>query len=456
MNPHTPEARDASYHLHSYTNPMTLQETGGLVMVRGDGVYVEDIHGRRYLDGMAGLWSASLGFSEPRLARAAYEQMSRISFYHTFFGRATEPVIDLAERLVAMTPEPLNKVFFANSGSEANDTAIKIIWYYNNALGRPQKKKILSRRMGYHGVTVATASLTAIPVNQTAFDLPIDRIGHLTCPHYYREGEPGESEEAFTDRLAHELEQRILDEGPDTVAALFAEPVMAAGGVIVPPKGYFEKIQSVLRKYDVLLVADEVVCAFGRTGNMFGSETFGLEPDMMTLAKALSASAAPISALMISDAIHAVISSKSNEIGMFGHGYTYSGHPMPAAVALETLKIYEERDILSHVREVAPVFQARLAALQSHPLVGEARGIGLLGAVEMVADRNTGAAFDPALTVGARANQLALERGLILRARGDILTICPPLIISEAEVNVLFDRLHETLDAMASELERAA
>jgi len=453
MLQNSPEARDAASHLHSYTNPSALEQSGALVIARGDGVHVEDIHGKRYLDGMAGLWSASLGFSEPRLAEAAYAQMSNLSFYHTFFGRATEPVIELAHRLVAMTPEHLTRVFFANSGSEANDTAIKMIWYYNNARGRPEKKKILSRRMGYHGVTVATASLTAIPVNQRAFDLPIERIGHLSCPHYYREAHEGESEEAFAQRMADELEQRILDEGPETVAALFAEPVMAAGGVIVPPAGYFERIQPILKKYDVLLVADEVVCGFGRTGNLFGSETFGLQPDMMTLAKALSASAAPISALMFSEEIYQAVSQQSDEIGMFGHGYTYSGHPLPAAVAVETLKIYEERDILAHVRQVAPRFEARLRAMQEHPLVGEARGLGLIGAVEMVADKATKAPFDPARGIGARANALALERGLILRARGDALTICPPLIITEAEIDKLFDTLTAALDQLAQELE---
>ncbi len=252
MKPNSLEAQDVASQLHSYSNIADLEANGPIIMSKGDGVYVEDMHGKRYLEGMAGLWSASLGFSEERLARAAYDQMKDLGFYHTFFGRGAESSSRLAEKLVEITPEHLTKVYFANSGSEANDTAIKLIWYYNNARGRPEKKKILSRKMGYHGVTVAAASLTAIPINQIAFDLPIDRIGHLTMPHYWSQGAPGETEEEFADRLADELEQRILDEGPDTVAALFAEPVMAAGGVIVPPKGYFEKIQPILKKYDVL------------------------------------------------------------------------------------------------------------------------------------------------------------------------------------------------------------
>ncbi len=452
MKPNSLEARDAAAQLHSYSNLSDLEKNGTMLIAKGDGVYVEDTHGKRYLEGMAGLWSASLGFSNPRLAQAAFDQMNDITFYHTFFNRGSTPTANLAEKLVEMTPGHLTRVYFANSGSEANDTAIKLIWYYNNARGKPEKKKILSRTMGYHGVTVASASLTAIPVNQMSFDLPIDRIGHLTMPHYWSQGKPGESEEDFATRLADELEARILEEGPETVAALFAEPVMAAGGVILPPATYFDKVQAILKKYDVLLVADEVVCGFGRTGNMFGTETYGLKPDFMTLAKALSASAAPISALMMTDEIYDALHARSDEIGMFGHGYTYSGHPMPAAVALETLKIYEEMDLVSHVRSVSPRFVERLNAMADHPLVGEARGIGLIGAVELVADKDGKVLFDPALKVGPRANAACIERGLILRARGDALTICPPLIISEAEIDELFDKLTEALDAIAAEL----
>ncbi len=452
MKANSIEARDAAVHLHSYSNPAQIEAEGALVIAEGDGVYVTDVHGRRYLDGMAGLWSASLGFSQPRLAEAAYRQMKRLTFYHTFFGRVPEPVVGLAEKLVAMTPPQFTHVYFTGSGSEANDTAVKLIWYYNNARGRPQKKKILSRTLGYHGVTVAAASLTAIPTNQIAFDLPIERIGHLSCPHHYRFAEPGESEEAFSQRLADELEQRILAEGPDTVAALFAEPVMAAGGVIVPPAGYFERIQPILKKYDVLLVADEVVCGFGRTGRMFGSETYGLTPDLMTLAKGLSAAAAPIAALMITEEIYQAIREKAAEIGIFGHGFTYSGHPMPAAVALETLAIYDEMNIVAQVQAVAPHFQRRLAALGDHPLVGEARGVGLIGAVELVADKATGQPFDPKRGIGPRANALAFAEGLILRARGDALTLCPPLIITEPEIDRLFDGLTRALDALAREL----
>lgn len=450
--PNSVEARDLATQVHSYTNLVALEAAGPLVMTEGQGIYVTDNNGKTYLDGMAGLWSASLGFKEDRLAVAAARQFARMPFYHNFFGRTPDVTVELAEKLQAITPDSVNRVYFANSGSEANDLAIKLVWYYNNSIGRPEKKKIISRFGGYHGITIATASLTRIPINQTGFDLPIDRVLFADCPHHYLMAQPGESQEAFASRLADNLDALILAEGPDTVAAFIAEPVMAAGGVIVPPAGYFEKVQAVLKKHDVLFLCDEVVCGFGRTGNLFGAETFGIRPDTMTLAKALSASHAPISALVISEEIFQAIKRYSDEIGMFGHGSTYSGHPVSAAVALETLKIYEDDQVLRHVRTVSPHFMKRLLAMADHPLVGEARGIGLLGAIEMMADKAKKKAFNPALKVGPRANAMAQQRGLILRARGDALTICPPLIISEIEIDELFDKLWGALDDLASEI----
>ena len=297
----TPAARrDLSFHLHPATNLRSVQAEGPLVITRGEGVYVYDDEGKRYLEGMAGLWCASLGFSERRLAEAAYKQMCELPFYHSFAGKVPAISTELAERLIGMAPAGMAKVLFANSGSEANDTAIKLAWYINNALGRPQKKKIISRQRAYHGVTIASGSLTGLAFAHTDFDLPIARILHTDCPHYYRGAQPGESEEAFAARLAANLEQLILREGPDTVAAFFAEPVMGAGGVIVPPATYFDRVQPILKKYDILFVVDEVICGFGRTGHMFGSQTFNLQPDIMTLAKALSAGYVPISANLVS------------------------------------------------------------------------------------------------------------------------------------------------------------
>ncbi len=437
----SPAARDVKYVMHPYTNMEKHKETGPLIVEKAQGVWVTDDSGKQYIEGMAGLWCTSLGFGEERLIAAATKQMQDLPYYHLFTHKTHNPAIDLAEQLCAMAPGKMDKVFFANSGSEANDTAIKLIWYYHNAIGKPKKKKILARIKGYHGVTVATASLTGLPYNHRDFDLPIANILHVDCPHHYRYSEVGESEEDFATRLAENLEKRILEEDPDTVAAFFAEPVMGAGGVIVPPRTYFQKIQPILKKYDILLVADEVICGFGRTGNMFGSETFGIEPDMMTCAKALSSAYLPISALLVNEAIATAISQNSSKIGTFGHGYTYSGHPTAVAVALETLKIYEERDILSHIRRVGPYLQARLRDFTDHPLVGEVRGVGLIGAIELVADKATRQSFDPGLMVGARVMNAAQEHGVILRAMpGDAIAFSPPLIITEAEIDEMLAR----------------
>lgn len=438
--------RDVAYVLHPYTNLKRHEAVGPLVITHGKGVRVFDDNGKDYIEGMAGLWCTALGWGEERLAEVAARQMRELPFYHTFNHKSHEAAVELAERLVTMAPVPMSKAFFANSGSEANDSAIKLIWYYNNAIGRPLKKKIISRHKAYHGVTVATASLTVLPNNQRSFDLPIAGILHTSCPHHYRFGAEGESEETFSSRCAEDLERLILAEGPDTVAAFFAEPVMGAGGVIVPPAGYFEKIQAVLRKYDVLLVADEVICGFGRTGNMWGSETFGMRPDMMTMAKGLSSGYLPISALLISEPIYAAVAAESEAIGVFGHGFTYSGHPVPAAVALEVLNIYDERDVLGHVRGVAPYFQRRLRRFAAHPMVGEVRGVGLIAAVELVRDKASRESFDPKAAVGPSLVARAQENGLILRAMGDSIAFSPPLVLDERDIDEIADRFGRALD----------
>ncbi|AUT71430.1 aspartate aminotransferase family protein [Paraburkholderia hospita] len=437
---------DINHYLHPYTNLSLHREVGPMVIERGEGVYVYDSEGNRYLEGLGGLFCASLGFSETRLADAADRQMRKLPFYHAFGHKSSEPSILLAEKLISMAPVPMSKVFFANSGSEANDTAVKLIWYFNNAIGRPQKKKIISRTRAYHGVTIASASLTGLQNNHRDFDLPIDRILHTDCPHFYRYGLPGESEEQFATRCAESLERLILEEGADTIAAFFAEPVMASGGVIVPPATYMEKVQAVLKRHDILLVADEVICGFGRTGNMFGSQTFGMQPDMITMAKQLSAGYLPISALMVNERIYRGLVTESEKIGTFGHGFTYSGHPVCAAVALETLKIYEQDGILEHVRAVTPHFQERVAELGRHPLVGEARGVGLLAAVELVADKASREPFAPSEGVAAYAGTRALSHGLITRALGDTVNFCPPLIVTRAQIDEMFDAAKRALD----------
>ncbi|MGF1630707.1 MAG: aspartate aminotransferase family protein [Kiloniellaceae bacterium] len=450
VRPNSAASRDIAYHLHPYTNARKNEDEGSLILDRGDGCYVIDDEGNRYLEAMAGLWCAGLGFSEKRLVDAATKQMAKLPYYHSFAQKTATPVVDLAEKVVQLTPPQLTKVFFANSGSEANDTAVKMVWYYNNALGRPQKKKIISRVKGYHGVTIAAASLTGLPYAQVDFDVPIANIIHTNAPYYYRFAEAGESEKDFVDRLARELDELIVKEGPDTVAAFIGEPLQGAGGVIVPPEGYWQKIQAVLKKHDVLLIADEVITGFGRTGNLFGCETFGIRPDMMTLAKQLSGAYMPISAVLVSDPIYQAIADNSAKRGSFGHGYTYSAHPVAAAVALETLKIYEERNIVGHVRAVGPLLQDGLRRFAGHPLVGEVRGIGLIAAVELVADKAAKTPFDPAGRVGAYFAARAQAHGVIFRNLGDTIACCPPMIISKAEIDELLACFGKALDETAA------
>jgi 4-aminobutyrate--pyruvate transaminase len=444
---------DIANHLHGYTNLRQHQRQGPMVIAEGHGIYIKDENGKQYIEAMSGLWCAALGFDNERLVEAAAKQMRRLPFYHGFANKSHEPVAELAERLVAIMPVPMSKAFFNNSGSEANDTAIKLVWYYNNALGRPRKKKIIARMKGYHGVTVATASLTGLAPNHRDFDLPIANIRHADCPHFYREAKPGESEEDYATRLADSLDAQIRREDPETVAAFIAEPVMGAGGVIIPPKTYFAKIQAVLKKHDVLLIADEVICGFGRTGNMFGSETYGLKPDILTLAKAVTSAYLPLSATMISEEIYQAMLQQSDKLGAFAHGYTYSGHPVCCAVALEALNIYQERDIVGHVRQVAPRFQAGLQKLAEHRFVGEARGVGLLGAIEIVRDKATKTSFDPQRGAAALVGAACQDAGLIVRPLGgDVVALCPPLIVTEAEIDEIWSRFSAALEEASVKL----
>ena len=449
-------ARDIANVMHPYTDLKMHQEIGPMVISRGKGVRVFDENGRDYIESVAGLWCASLGFDNERLVQAAVTQMRKLPFYHGFTAKSHEPMIDLAEMLIARAPLPMSKVFFANSGSEANDSAIKMVWYFNNALGRPAKKKIIGRLKGYHGITLAAASVTGLPANHRAFDVPLAGFVHTMTPHFYHGALGGETEDDFATRCADELEKLILAEGPDTVAAMWAEPVMGAGGVIVPPRGYFEKIQAVLRKYDVLFVADEVICGFHRTGNYWGSQTLGMQPDILVCAKALSASYMPISAVLVNDRVFQGLAKQSNEIGTFGHGFTYSGHPVPAAVAIETLKIYDETNIGAHVQIVGPHLQTELQRrFAGHELVGEVRGVGLMAAVELVADQATRENFPPAAKIGARLVALMQENGVIGRScPGDSLVFSPPLIISTTEIDDMLDRVQKSLDELTVQLRR--
>jgi 4-aminobutyrate--pyruvate transaminase len=439
--------RDIETVVHPYTNLAAFRDTGPFVIERAKGVHVYDTDGKEYIEGMAGLWCTSLGYGNEELVEAAAAQMRKLSFAHLFNGRSHDPAIELAEKLKEIAPVPISKVFFCNSGSEANDTQMKLVWYMNNGLGRPKKKKIVSRQRAYHGVTVAAASLTALSANHTDFDLPIAGVVHTGCPHHYRYAKDGESEEEFSTRLAHELEELILREDPDTVAAFIAEPVMGAGGVIVPPAGYFEKIMKVCAKYDLLMISDEVICGFGRLGRMFGSGVVGFTPDAISVAKALSSAYLPIAGVMIPERMYQALLAESSKIGIFGHGFTYSGHPVAAAVAMKTLEIYTREKIVDKVAAISPQFQKALRRLGEHPLVGEARGLGLVGGLELVADKRTKRSFDPKSRVGMRCVAYAQAEGLIVRSlAGDILSLCPPLVITPQELDALFERLTQALD----------
>ncbi|MCM0044110.1 MAG: aminotransferase [Burkholderiaceae bacterium] len=437
---------DARFHFHPYTNPRQVERDGALVIVGGRGVQVTDERGRDYIEGMAGLWCASLGFSEQRLVEAAHRQMQALPYYHTFSGKVSGPVTELVEKMMAWAPVPMGRVLFANSGSESNDTAFKLVRYYHNAIGKPAKKKIIARNKGYHGVTLAAAALSGIPTMHKHFDLPMADVVRVSCPHPYQFAQPGETADAFAERLAKELEDTILREGPDTIGAFIAEPVQGAGGVIVPPPRYFALIQPILQKYEILLIADEVVSGFGRLGERFGTEVYGLEPDFITVAKMLTAAYVPMSALYVSDRVYQAVADASAEVGVFGHGYTYGGHPVACAVALEALRIYEEDDVVGHVRRVAPRLQQGLRKFVGHPFVGDVRGMGLIAAVELAADPARRQPFRPEKGVGAYLVKRAQEHGLILRTMaGDIVAFSPPLIISEAEIDELLARFERAL-----------
>ncbi len=440
-------ARDVAALLHPTTNLHAHQSNGPLMLESADGIYVVDTQGKRYIEGLAGLWCTGLGYGNEELVDAARAQMSKLSFTHLFGGRSHEPAVELAEKIKSLAPCPTSKVFFTSSGSETNDSQIKLAWYYNNAIGRPKKKKIISRMRGYHGVTIATASLTGLPVFHADFDLPIAGILHTDCPHHYRNAEPGESEAAFVARLAANLEALIDREGADTIAAFIAEPVMGAGGVVVPPTGYFPAIQAILQRHDIAFIADEVICGFGRTGNWWGSQTLGAEPTTVSMAKGITSAYFPLGALTVPEHVHDAMLQQSKKLGVFAHGFTYSGHPVGCAVALATIAIYERIDIVGHVRRVAPTFQKRLRALADHPLAGDARGVGLLGGLELVKDKRTKQSFDGKIGLGAKVVALAQDEGLIVRAvSGDTIGVCPPLIIKEPEIEAVFDMLGKALD----------
>ncbi len=437
---------DIATSLHPYTNARRHEEKGPLVISRGKGIHVYDEHGKEYIEALAGLWSVAVGFDEPRLVEAAHKQMQALPYYHSFAHKAHEPSIRLAEKLVEMTPQGLDRVFFTSSGSEANDTVVKMAWYMNNALGRPEKKKFLARIKGYHGITVASGSLTGLPYNHMDFDLPAIPVHHLICPHHYRFGHEGESEAEFTQRLLAEAEEVILREGPETIAGFIGEPLLAAGGVMPPPAGYWKGIEALCRKHDILLIADEVINGFGRLGSSFGAVHYGFTPDIMVLSKQLTSSYMPLAAVVFSEKVYDAIADNTGRIGTFGHGFTASGHPVATAVGLENLKIIEERDLMGNATRMGARLQEGLRQYADHPLGGEVRGAGLIAGLELVADKTSKRAFDPVGKVGLAAFEIGHEEGMIIRNVGDTLALCPPLIVTEGDIDEIVARMGRILD----------
>ncbi|WP_256347624.1 aminotransferase [Pseudomonas gingeri] len=441
---------DVRFHLHSQTNLRAHQQQGPLVIERGSGIHVIDEQGRDYIEGMSGLWCAGLGFSNARLVRAAQRQMEVLPYYHTFNHRVPNVVAQLAERIASLVPFEQPKVFFACSGSEANDSMIKLAWAYHRARGNSRKRLIIAHQKGFHGSTVMGASLSGLPNMHAAFGLPLENsVLHVQCPHFYRHGVEGESEAQFTQRLLLELEHRIEAAGPENIAAFISEPVMGAGGVIVPPPGYFAGVQALLKKHDILFLADEIICGFGRTGQWFGHQTLGFAPDMMACAKSLSSGYQPISCVVVAGHVYQAVEEQSQQLGGFGHGFTYSGHPVAAAVALETLTIYQEMDLPQHTREMGRVLHQQLAPLLQHPLIGEIRGIGLVAGLELVADQHTRASFAASVNIGAQVERATREQGLIVRNMGDSIALAPPFIIEAEEIVELVARLTRALDVVA-------
>jgi len=453
MSLSTAANKDIAHLIHGFTDLSGIRESGPVIINRGDGIRVFDESGKSYIEAASGMWCTALGFNDQELIEAAYEQMQKLPYYHTLAARSVNPAIELAEKLSDLVPIENAHIYLALSGSEANDFLVKFLWYYNNAIGRRLKKKMITRLGGYHGTTVVASSLTGIEKNHRLFDVPLPGFLKTAEPHYYRDGLPGESETAYVDRLVSELKDLIERENPETIMAFMAEPVTGGGGVIVPPEPYYAKVQALLKEYDIAFLADEVITGFGRTGAMFGCETLGIQPAAMTMGKGMSAAYQPISAIALSEEIYQGLCSGSDQAGYyFGHGTTYSGHPVAAAVALKVLEIFSSRKLLGHVQNVSKKFAKRLEGFGQHPLVGDVRHLGLIGAIELVADKDHKVGFTPQGVVAKHLKEECERNGLIIRPvqSGDSVSFCPPLIITEAEIDELFDIFSQALDKTAS------
>ncbi|WP_172380968.1 aminotransferase [Vibrio sp. Vb339] len=445
---------DITNHIHSQTILKKHEKLGPLVIEKGEGVYVYDEHGKAYIESMAGLWCASLGFSDKRLAEAASEQLNVLPYYHTFNHRTNNVVSKLSEEIASIAPMSNSHLFFANSGSEANDSMIKMAWNYFIAKDQKEKRKVISHEKGFHGSTIAGASMSGLPHMHEAFGLPMDWNIYVQAPHYYRSGRACETEEQFTQRLIEDLEATIEREGADTIAAFIAEPIMGAGGVVTPPKGYFEKVQQVLKKNDILLLSDEIVCGFGRTGHWFGCQLYNFVPDMLVCAKGLTSGYAPMSCVIVSEQVYSEIARYGDDSKVFGHGFTYSGHPVSAAVALKAIQIYKEMNLPKLASNLGNYLHDKLSLLESHPLIGEIRGAGhgFVAGLEIVQDKRTKFPFSPSTNVGGKIEAACRLHGLIVRNMGDVIALCPPYVITSTEIDTLVEKLTISLDLVWNEV----
>jgi len=440
--------RDANSILHPSTNAHEFAKTGSRIMRSGKGLHLHDTDGNTLIDAVAGLWCVNVGYGRDELADAMAKAVKDLSYYHTFTGMSNVPQIELAERLLELAPNNMSKVFFASGGSDGNDSLMKIVWYYHNLIGKPEKRKIISRWQAYHGTSIATASLTGLPSFHKDFNLPIDGVIHTESPDYYRYANDNESELAFSKRRAKELEDLILAHGPETVGGFIAEPVMGAGGVITPPESYFTEIQKITKKYDILFIADEVVCGYGRLGTWWGSEVYGIEPDMITTAKALTSGYFPFSASFITEKIWEVIKQGSAKYGSFAHGYTYAGHPIGAAVAMANLDIIENENLVESSANVGAYFHQELnARFANDGFVGQVRGQGLIAAVQLMKDANSKTFFDPSIKIAPKVTAECYKNGLIARPLPsvDSVAFSPPLIINTQEIDDVIDRFETSL-----------
>ena len=437
--------------LHGFTDLKNLDDFGPIVLNQAKGIYVYDQQGKKYLDANSGLWNSVIGFDNPRMIEAAKKQFEKFSGYHSFFGRIAEPAVQLADKLIEISPFSRGKVFFTNSGSEANDTTVKLLWFINKRKGKPQRRKIITRINAYHGVTAVSASMTGKPYN-SEFGLPLDGFIHAACPHYWKNAQPGENEEAFTKRMGEDLESIIQKEGPDTIAGFFAEPVMGAGGVIPPSKGYFEVVQKILKKYDIPFIADEVICGFGRTGNLWGSQTYNIDPDIIIASKCITSGFFPLGAVILGERMTQQMMDASYEAEEFFHGFTAGGHPVGCALALEAIDIIINEKMIENVQRLEPIFMGGLKKFEDLEFIGEARGKGLMGALEMVQNKETKQSFDGSISIGERVANQCIQNGLICRPLGPSIVLCPPFITSDDEMDIIFETLEKTLKKVFSDV----